>query len=675
MKNALSYFLICLLVLTLNAGNVFSAQEGVSNASKYSLSNYTPIASPLDVIEKLTNTINQLPETAFYTSKKTIQIKKDLKDELSDIMKMLKIGNYGWAKKMLIIDFKKDIKKNIVSKDCSLLLSDIDTILTSIEHACKTTVRTSSGKVAGLRLETGCWTWVGIPFAKPPVGELRWKAPSNPEPWKGVRFSTFDSPRSIQNEITSCWSSANRIIGSEDCLYLNICRPDTEEKNLPVYFWIHGGSNVYGGADDYFWSQMMAKKYNAIVVIVQYRLGIMGWLAHPALNKEGLPSDKAGNYGILDLIKALQWVKGNIEQFGGNPGNVTVAGESSGADNAISLMISPLAKGLFHKVVAESPGTQYISLEKAAENTNSIIEKLLVADKTCADLESAAAYRKSMSNQDIEKYLRSKPAEDFAKLSLSFANTIIDGHVIQETFTSAFESGNYNKVPIILGSNEDEYKPFLLQVLGHFPTSSSHKWSDLLNVLGLTEKTMTLDEVMPPDSDDRAVYETIAKYPSMHWKASMIDAIARSLKKHQDDIYCYYFKWKGKGTNNSSDFIIGAGHTFEMSFFFGWYESMWNNISFSKANEKGRNALKDAVMSYVSSFAASGNPNAVNNSLPKWEKWSNITGEAKSILWDADLDKIRIEMMQEEFKDDEIMNQINSLPQWQKDIIMKIIWF
>jgi len=268
----------------------------------------------------------------------------------------------------------------------------------------------------------------------------------------------------------------------------------------------------------------------------------------------------------------------------------------------------------------------------------------------------------------------SKTAEEIVSVQGDSVMPFIDGYVLNDTFASAFESGNYNKVPIILGNNEDEFKPFLPYVLGSFPTSTGHTWSEVYDVLGFTDKSLPLDQFMPSDSYDRELYETIAKYPSMNWKAAMVDSLARSLKKHQDDVYCYYFKWKGIGAKVPFDFLVGAGHSFELPFFFGWDRGMWRDVTYSEKNDKGRESLQNAMMSYIASFTESGNPNKKGRNLPKWETWSNISGAPKSIIFDADLNKSKIGMMNEEFKKEDIMNEINKLPSWQRDIIMALIW-
>jgi len=184
-----------------------------------------------------------------------------------------------------------------------------------------------------------------------------------------------------------------------------------------------------------------------------------------------------------------------------------------------------------------------------------------------------------------------------------------------------------------------------------------------------------MDEFMPPNSTDRELYDACAKYSSLYWEAAGIDSIARILKKHQKDVYCYEFKWGGKGSGPAPfDFLIGAGHTFDLPFFFGWDHDCFGNISFTKENEKGRKDLQKSIMSYVASFAASGNPNKPKSGLPKWELWSNKAGEPKRIIFDADYKQAKISMMNEEHTKEDVLNQINSLPASLRDMIKALLW-
>ena len=214
--------------------------------------------------------------------------------------------------------------------------------------------QTRSGPVMGVEGKGETWVWKAIPFAKPPVGALRWKAPRDPDPWTDAREeSEYCKP------CAQYFFVGTLTYGSEDCLYLNVWRPRTSETNLPVYFWIHGGGNTLGTAssDDYNGANL-ADRSNLVVVTVNYRVGPFGWFTHPAL-REGAPGselDDSGNYGTLDLVKALHWVRDNIEDFGGDPERVMIAGESAGAFNVLSLLVSPLAEGLFHRAMSESGG-------------------------------------------------------------------------------------------------------------------------------------------------------------------------------------------------------------------------------------------------------------------------------------------------------------------------------
>jgi len=413
MRKVFACIMVFVLILTMNAGILFAVESVDSNISSesddpYSHEALNVLANPIDAVKKLNDRIDQLPDNAFKPSKKVKSIKKSFETSCEQLIKELERGSFVQAKKYVDGCLIKDIQKWIVPKERKTLQKYIDYVLGFIRDSSEVVIKTTSGTVAGLYLEPPCWAWTGIPYAKSPVGELRWKAPQDPESWDGIRFSTFEKECSVQVEKNYYWAPTGKIIGSEDCLNLNVYRPKSKEKNLPVYFWIHGGGYVTGKAEEYLFAQFLAVECNVVVVVIDYRLGALGWLNHPALTSEGTMGDKSGNYGTLDMIKALEWVQKNICSFGGNPQNVTVAGESAGGSAVLNLMLSPLAKGLFHKAVVQSSGVNNIPVESGVEMANNLIDKLLVADKTCVDLEAADIYRKSMSNEKIESYLRSK---------------------------------------------------------------------------------------------------------------------------------------------------------------------------------------------------------------------------------------------------------------------------
>ncbi|MCX8025677.1 MAG: carboxylesterase family protein, partial [Thermanaerothrix sp.] len=502
------------------------------------------------------------------------------------------------------------------------------------------------------------WVWKGIPYAKPPVGSLRWKAPQDPDSWTGVREATTGCDVCIQQIYSRYWMSSNAFVGSEDCLYLDVYRPRTSDTNLPVFMWIHGGSNNFGSAKQYDGSAL-AKRGNIIVVVVQYRLNAMGFLTHPALRTTGTDEDKSGNYGTLDQIKALNWIKNNIANFGGDPNKVVVGGQSAGAHNTMNLIISPLAQGLFRGAVVMSAAMPLVSVNDADIRTTNTLKKLIIEDKLAADDNSATAYVNAKSNDWIASYLREKSARAILQArilgdggSMNTHSAIKDGKVIRNsTWNAAIAAGNYNKVPIIFGTTQYEIKDFLplygqvMKSLGVGLPTSQYTWFNLFNVIGVLG-SLSLNDVLPTDLD-KNIYSDIADILSRQWKLTAVDALARNFKTHDgtNNIWAYRFDWKGGGDPKLSDFafIFGAAHAMEIPFFFGNSQDAWN-YSFTATNRAGRIALQGAMMDYLASFVKTLNPNPTGSSLPSWAQWSNNTGASKFISFDADLNNYIISM-------------------------------
>ena len=219
------------------------------------------------------------------------------------------------------------------------------------------TIAIDSGKISGLALgeNKDVRSFKGIPYAKPPIGPLRWKPPQAVEAWEGVRECSAYGPACLQPDIFGKWGIDFGEL-SEDCLYLNVWTPvkNTDEK-LPVMMWIHGGGNVAGASQHPSNDGEELARLGAVVVSINHRLGIFGYLAHPLLSKES-PHGVSGNYGLFDMIAALKWIQRNIKAFSGDPDRVTIFGESAGGRNVCTLMASPLAKGLFHRAITESGG-------------------------------------------------------------------------------------------------------------------------------------------------------------------------------------------------------------------------------------------------------------------------------------------------------------------------------
>ncbi|CAB1059761.1 Carboxylesterase, type B [Olavius sp. associated proteobacterium Delta 1] len=502
-----------------------------------------------------------------------------------------------------------------------------------------TTVITKYGKIQGSETDSGALAWKSVPFAQPPVGDLRWKAPEKPAKWHGVRDGSVECEPCTQLITGSDWIRSSTAEGSEDCLYLDIYRPTHKKKNLPVYVWIHGGSNNFGKAEDYDGS-VLALKGDLVVVVIQYRLGPLGWLTHPAL-RHGDPKDDSGNFGTLDTIRALEWIKKNIKAFGGDPKKVTVTGESAGAHNVMNLVISPLAKGLFHRAMSQSGGM----------TTDTVVEGKAQAENTIAAL-LAADGLSGVPGGDVEAYLRGKTSHEIFEAYYALFGTLPtydayqDGYVLPGSVVATIRSGKYNKVPIIVGANEYETKAFM-PLYG--PAFGLQSWWDLRFEVLDGDGSTTLDDVLPTDFD-KTLYEVTGYYGGRNWRAKFVDERARALREQQKHVFAYDFRWGGNSAIGSGpapfDFIYAAGHAMEISFFFGADTSLWG-YSFSPGNDfDGRMKLSDAMMKYMANFARTGKPKG--HHLPKWKEWSNKEGKEKVIIFDADFDDPLIGMSDEE---------------------------
>ena len=502
----------------------------------------------------------------------------------------------------------------------------------------KSMVKTKYGEIQGYETDYGALAWKSIPYAKPPVDGLRWKAPEKPDKWDGVRNGSVPCEPCTQLITGRDWIRIGTAEGSEDCLYLNVYRPTNKKKNLPVYVYIHGGSNNFGRAEHYDGS-MLAVKGDLVVVVIQYRLGPLGWLTHPAL-RHGDPADDSGNFGTLDTIRALEWIKKTIKSFGGDPKKVTITGESAGAHNVMNLVISPLAKKLFHRAMSQSGGMTTDTVEEGEAQAEDTIAALLAADGLTGVL-----------GGDVEAYLRGKTSHEIFEAYYALFGTLPtydayqDGYVLPGSVVATIRSGKYNKVPIIVGANEYETKAFMPL----YGPAFGVPWWDLRYEVLDGDGSTTLDDVLPTDFD-KTLYEVTGYYGGRNWRAKFVDERARALKDQQKHVFAYDFKWGGNSAIGSGpapfDFIYAAGHAMEINFFFGADTSLWG-YSFSPGNDfEGRMKLSDAMMEYMANFARTGKPKG--HHLPKWKEWSNKEGKDKVIILDADFDDPLIGMSDEE---------------------------
>ncbi len=476
---------------------------------------------------------------------------------------------------------------------------------------------TRFGAVRGREAAADTWAWKGIPYAAPPVGELRWRSPRDPAAWAGVRDASRFGSHAVQFK-----PLGGGITGSEDCLYLNVWRPRDAETGLPVYVWIHGGGNSLGAADmvpDYY-GHRVASASRVVFVSVNYRLGPFGWFALPALREGASAEDDSGNFGTLDLVHALRWIRDNIAAFGGDPRTVMISGESAGGMNVLSLVASPLARGLFHRALVQSGVSTTTPMARAEERAAALLADLLVHDRRARDREEAARVGAEMSDADVRAYLRGTGARRilarYKSGSFGMADNlslIRDGTVLPVDGYRVFETGAYaNRVPLVIGSNADEVK--LFQAFGR-----SFDWR----------------------SD---AYQAAARFGSDRWKADSVDGVARRLSARSDQppVFAYHFRWGALRDDGSSVMPgswgrrLGAFHTLEIPFFLGTdtVNGVMGWFLFSRKNEPGRRALSAAMMTAIARFIRTGDPNGPG--APSWPAWSNDPGGPKSLVLDAD---------------------------------------
>ncbi len=456
-----------------------------------------------------------------------------------------------------------------------------------------TTISIKSGMIAGVSNSTGDVTaFKGIPYAAPPIGDLRWKAPQPVNSWQGVKKCDSFGPSPMQPKPTpfAVYTSEFLIPEapiSEDCLYLNVwtnAKQQTDKK--PVLVWIYGGGFMSGGtACPIYDGEALAKK-DVIFVSVNYRVGAFGFLAHPELSKEN-GGKGSGNYGLLDQIAALQWVKENIVAFGGDPDNVTIAGQSAGSMSVNCLVISPLAKGLFKRAIAESgsffwrPMGKLSAAEESAKNT-----------ALKAGLNSLADMRK-MTSEEVMKNLPGR------------YNPVVDAYVLPASPTDIFAQNKQNHVPLLIGWNGDEsFDPGNLKkevYLQQAQQTYGAKTQEFLKYFpGETDEQASKSEI------ELGLYNTFA-ITQYKW------AITQS-RFDDSPVYLYNFNRKVPATG---DFIkYGAFHTGEVAY-------VMNNLKFlnNRPFTETDNALAELMSSYWVNFIKTGNPNG--SSVPEWPRFDN----------------------------------------------------
>ena len=490
---------------------------------------------------------------------------------------------------------------------------------------------TLSGPVIGSADADNTYVWLGIPFAAAPLGDLRWRAPRPAESWQEPRQAiAFRDPCvQLSGPLDGLPDDSGAVVGSEDCLYLNIWSPQAhssaDAEKLPVMFWIHGGGNTIGTANTYAGNKLAGIE-QVVVVTINYRLGFFGWMSHPALRTADRdPLDASGNYANLDMIQALQWVRDNIANFGGDPNNVTIFGESAGGRNVFSLMASPLARGLFHQAISQS-GSVGTTPRWRAENfhdapqpgqTLSSREWLALQLQHAGRVTDYAAARGAqelMSDKETREFMYSRSAEQILEGISGGAGMYSapygfrDGTVLPvDSLYSLFsDPRSYNSVPLITGSNRDEAKLFLAQN----PELVERRFGFLPRIL------------------DVQAYNSLSAYLSDNWKAMAVDGAADIITANSSQpVFAYRWDWDEGSKNFMVDYseLLGAAHGLEVAFIFDSFEGgIMAPGMYNDDNIPGRDVLAAQMRSYWSEFARTGAPGkGRNGALPQWQKWNS----------------------------------------------------
>ncbi|MBL7920424.1 MAG: carboxylesterase family protein [Bacteroidia bacterium] len=468
------------------------------------------------------------------------------------------------------------------------------------------TVTTQFGPVQG-SINGSVIQFLGIPFAKPPVGSLRWKAPQNPDSWSSALITNSFAPVCPQKKFTQ-GSSSYTLTGNEDCLYLNIWTPQTGAGTRPVLVFIHGGGNQQGGASEdgggtqMFFGKNMAQRGNAVVVTIQYRLGPLGFLVHPGLEQENT-NNVSGNYAVMDQVLALTWIKNNIANFGGDPNKIMIFGESAGGVNVGNLLLTPLAAGLFERACIQS-ATPVIGDYNTIKNKGiSFVDSFTTA------------------GTDVQKiaFMRTLPSDSVIKNEVSPLiggavgmnwQVVKDNVTFTDFPTQLIQSGNFNKVPLMLGSNADEMS------LSAPPTVVPAMVTALINASVPSSLQTQATTLYPPGSNTTQARQSyIGILTDAQFTAtSRRTAQCVSLNQTQP-VWRYFFSHKHTFAPLTP---LGSYHGMELFYVFNnWENATAGSGPLFKPQD---DSVQKAMLGYWVNFANTGDPNGVG--LVTWPQYT-----------------------------------------------------
>jgi len=461
-------------------------------------------------------------------------------------------------------------------------------------------VVTESGAISGLR-ENGLDVYKGIPFAAPPVGDLRWRPPVHTAAWSGTLKADTFAPACMQDGVSMPGETPPAV--SEDCLYLNIWTPaktKTAGEHRPVIVWIYGGGYINGSAAmPLYWGDRLSQK-GVIVVTIAYRLGPLGFLALPELTSESL-YHSSGNYGLMDQIAALEWIQRNIAAFGGDPKCVTIAGQSAGSMSVSILMASPLGKGLFQRAIGESGG---------------LFEPLQLAPKyLLANAEhDGEKYASSLGGASL-KDLRRLPAAKLTGNAGGIVHPVIEPYVLPRSPYEAFASGQQNDVPLLIGSNADEARAIV--DVTHDTAATFN--SDVEHSVGRLPPVLLA--AYPHGTDEQARQAQLGLERDLRFGWDMWAWARLQAGTGKSPVFYYSFRQQPPFPDGSLYAGWGASHFAELWYVFDHLDqSPWN---WTPADRK----LADEMSSYWVNFARAGDPNGPG--LPQWLAFANAESKVQ----------------------------------------------
>jgi para-nitrobenzyl esterase len=478
---------------------------------------------------------------------------------------------------------------------CAALAAALCLGLTPVSQADPLTVKTEQGQVQGKTINDGkVRAYLGLPYAAPPVGEMRWKAPEPAAKWSGTRDASKFAAHCAQGRVFDDMIFQDNG-ASEDCLYLNVYAPATAtaKSKLPVMFWIHGGGYSGGGSNEPRHNGDFLPLKGVVLVTINYRLGVFGFLVTNELAKEG--NGTAGNYGLMDMVAALQWVKANIGGFGGDASNVTIFGESAGSEAVSTLMASPMAQGLFAKAIGESGAMFPSGLNLGGET---------VADQAKDD-EAWMAANGVKSIKDLRAMTTEQILDLAKKKGMTGFASDVDGKVLTEPVPDTFAAGRQAHVPLLAGWNADEGSFFGMRGM------TVEQWKGMATGL-FADRAAEFLKLYPGDTDATALRSSIDYGGDSFIVFSTWQWLEAHRKTGNAPVYRYHFELAAP----PSKFHPGtfAFHSDDIEYVFGTLDT---RPGYTVRPEDRK--LSDEMMSYWTNFARTGDPNGAG--LPVWPKY------------------------------------------------------